>query len=485
MMKLLLVDDSVQNLEMLAMVFEGQHYELYCTQSADEGFTILQQKRCQIAIIDWMMPDVTGLDLVKRIRREINDRYVYTLLVTAQGGTASMFEGLESGVDDFLHRPFAPRELRARVKIGERIIQTQEALLQSQRVIQQAKQEWEATTDAVTQLICLLDRDGRIRRANQTYESWGLGWASQASGVYLHVALSHVYTDFGRFFEQHWSFVQKRLDAKLGYELNAEDETFGHYFSLHFEPVDNEDADVTSNGYAVVSISDITQRRKLEIALRNEHQKSESLLLNILPPPVSERLKDEEKEIVDEFEAASVLFTDLVGFTAFAATVPPKRLIVILNDIFSRFDALTQVHGLEKIKTIGDAYMVAAGVPLTRDDHAQAAVALGLDMLDAVAAFNIENKLNFGIRVGVHSGPLVAGVIGTHKFTYDLWGDTVNIASRMETTGEPGAVHVSAVTADLLPGGFTLTRRAPVQVKGRGEMQTYFVIRDAETTNNS
>jgi class 3 adenylate cyclase/CheY-like chemotaxis protein len=483
MLKLLLVDDSVQNLDMLEMIFEGSDYERYSATTADAGFDLLQLHGCQIAVIDWMMPDVTGLDMVKRIRREVTDRYVYTILVTAQGGTTSMFEGLESGVDDFLRRPFSPRELRARVKIGERIIATQEALIQSQRAIQQAKQEWEATTDAVTELICLLDGYGRIRRANQTYEEWGLGWVKDAKGVYLHAALANVYQDFGDFLKQHWPFVQKRLDAGLCYELNAEDKTFGRHFAVHFEPIEQEDS--LTDGYAVASISDITQRRNLEIALRSEHQKSEALLLNILPQSISERLKDEEKVIVDEFEQASVLFTDLVGFTAFAATVSPKRLIAILNDIFSRFDALTQAHGLEKIKTIGDAYMVAAGVPLARDDHAQAAVALGLDMVKAVVDFNTSTGLIFGIRVGVHSGPLVAGVIGIHKFAYDLWGDTVNIASRMESTGEPGAVHISTTTADLLPAEFILAKRNPVYVKGRGQMQTYFVTRAIEVSDNA
>ncbi len=478
MMNVLLVDDSVQNIEMLEMILDGQDYEIYSATSADAGFTLLQQANCQIAIVDWTMPDITGLDLIKQIRREMTDRYVYTILVTAKGGTASMFEGLESGVDDFLHRPFSPRELRARVKIGERIIRTQEALVQSQRAIEQAKQEWEATTDAVMQLICLLDHNGNVLRANRTYENWGLGQLVDVSGQPLHAALSNRYPDFGQFIEGHWPLVQKRLDAGLSYELAAEDASAQKYFSVHFEPINHEDS--TVERYAVASITDVTQRRILENALRREHQKSEELLLNILPRPVTDRLKDAETIIVDEFEQTSVLFTDLVGFTAFAATVSPKRLITILNEIFLRFDALTQAYGLEKIKTIGDAYMAVAGVPLARDDHAPDAVALGLDMLQAVADFNAEYELNFGIRVGVHSGPLVAGVIGTHKFAYDLWGDAVNVASRMETTGEAGAVHVSAATAALLPDRFTLTKRDPVEVKGRGKMQTYFVTRTSE-----
>lgn len=483
LLKVLLVDDAVENLDMLEMVLGTQDYQLFSATEAAAGFALLQQHGCQLVIVDWMMPEVTGLDMVRQIRREITDRYVYTIMVTAQGGTASMFEGLESGVDDFLHRPFSPRELRARVKIGERIIHTQEALIQSQRAIEQAKQEWEATTDAVTQLICLLDRDGRIIRANRTYETWGLGEVATVNGAYLHAALANVYSGFGHFMAHHWPLVQKRIDAGLNYDVNADDDTFGRYFSAHFEPIEDETA--TSERYAVVSISDITQRHNLEIALRLEHKKSEELLLNILPRPVSDRLKDEETVIVDEFEQASVLFTDLVGFTAFAATVSPKRLIAILNDIFSRFDALTQRYGLEKIKTIGDAYMAAAGVPLAQADHAERAVGLGLDMLGAVANFNAAHGLNFGIRVGVHSGPLVAGVIGTHKFAYDLWGDTVNIASRMEATGQAGVVHISSATAALLPAGFTLARRTPVEVKGRGQMQTYFVTRTTEATSKT
>jgi class 3 adenylate cyclase len=215
------------------------------------------------------------------------------------------------------------------------------------------------------------------------------------------------------------------------------------------------------------------QQQHEQLAL--EQGKSEKLLLNILPRAISSRLKSGETRIADAHSEVSVLFADLVGFTQMSKGMSAEHLVQLLDDIFSRFDALVTEAGVEKIKTIGDCYMLVGGVPEPRADHAQAVVQVGLAMLQTIQAFNREHGTELNIRIGVNSGPVVAGVIGMHKFTYDLWGNTVNVASRMESTGTPGRVQVSPSTAAHLQSDFQLEARGTVAVKGIGELATFFV----------
>ena len=227
------------------------------------------------------------------------------------------------------------------------------------------------------------------------------------------------------------------------------------------------------------TVQDITTRKIVGEALRYQREESEQLLLNILPKPIAERLKLNEDIIADSFPEATVMFADIVGFTQLSAQISPKQLVDLLNKIFSQFDKLADKHGLEKIKTIGDAYMVVGGLPTPRDDHAQAIAEMALDMQAAVANFNTNLNIEIGqplrIRIGVNTGPVVAGVIGLKKFIYDLWGDTVNTASRMESQGIPGCIQVTESTYELLKDRYQFERRGPLKVKGKGMMTTYLL----------
>jgi class 3 adenylate cyclase len=239
--------------------------------------------------------------------------------------------------------------------------------------------------------------------------------------------------------------------------------------------------------------------------LQQEQEKSERLLLNILPQPVADRLKQSPEVIAERFEEVTVLFADIVGFTALSARISPEELVNLLNDIFSRFDGLADKYGLEKIKTIGDAYMAVAGLPMPRPDHAAAAAEMALEMLHEIAA--VANG-QLQVRIGLHTGPVVAGVIGKKKFSYDLWGNTVNTASRMESHGLAGQIQVTQATYEALQPGcatpgppflpprggeeggdpregeeggrpgykFLCEPRGKIQVKGQGELTTYLLI---------
>ncbi|MBE9223862.1 response regulator [Phormidium sp. LEGE 05292] len=223
------------------------------------------------------------------------------------------------------------------------------------------------------------------------------------------------------------------------------------------------------------TVSDITVRKVAQEALRYEQEQAEKLLLNILPEPIAQRLKLEQNTIADSFENVTVLFADLVGFTELSANTSPRQLVENLNIVFSEFDLLAEQHGLEKIKTIGDAYMAVAGLPASRPDHAEAAAEMALGMLIKIAEFNSKAGTSFSLRIGMNTGPVVAGVIGIKKFSYDLWGDTVNTASRMESQGIPGAIQVSTTTYQLLKDKYKLTKRGAISIKGKGEMVTYLL----------
>jgi class 3 adenylate cyclase len=210
-------------------------------------------------------------------------------------------------------------------------------------------------------------------------------------------------------------------------------------------------------------------------ALDRERARSESLLLNILPAAIAARLKDSQEPIAEHCENATVLFADIVGFTPLSARRKPSELVALLDDVFTRFDALAREHGLEKIKTIGDAYMAVAGLPHAQPDHALRAARMAVAMVREVQSLVPATGEALEVRVGLHSGPVVAGVIGRSKFSYDLWGDTVNTASRMESLGLPGQVQCSPATARCLEGNFALQSRGVIEVKGKGAMETFLV----------
>jgi class 3 adenylate cyclase len=217
------------------------------------------------------------------------------------------------------------------------------------------------------------------------------------------------------------------------------------------------------------------QRNAALEALRAEQERSEALIRNVLPSAIAERLKTGES-IADHMESATIVFADVVDFTPLSARLTPAEVVGTLDHLFSHFDTLVERHGLEKIKTIGDAYMAAAGVPDPCADHAQRAALLALDMRAAVATSTIAGRQGIELRIGINSGPVTAGVIGTKRFLYDLWGDAVNTASRMESNGTPGEIQITRTTYELVKDGFECRARGTIQVKGKGEMETWYLV---------
>ncbi|HUG29062.1 MAG TPA: adenylate/guanylate cyclase domain-containing protein [Candidatus Limnocylindria bacterium] len=224
--------------------------------------------------------------------------------------------------------------------------------------------------------------------------------------------------------------------------------------------------------WAVIGYFVLERERALD-ALDREHARSEELLLNVLPRPIAERLKAGAGVIADAHPEVTVLFADLVGFSPIASRTPPAELVGLLDRVFSAFDDLADRHRLEKIKTIGDAYMVVGGVPEPRPDHAEAVAAMALEMIAAAESMD-DDRVR--LRIGVDTGPVVAGVIGRRKFSYDLWGDVVNMASRMESHGIPGRIQVTPAVEARLRDGFSFESRGPIEVKGKGRISPFFLM---------
>ena len=284
--------------------------------------------------------------------------------------------------------------------------------------------------------------------------------------------------------------VRKALGAEVGDELPPQ--VFANILAVLDDPTDptiEVEADATIYRLRVVSIyefdsinlygTDITAARQVE----RLSQANESLLLNILPPSIAERLRSGENPIADRFEDMAVLFADVVDFTALSATLSPTDVVAFLNEVFRRCDELADGYNLEKIKTVGDAYMVVGGLqtvygyePEAHSGHAADVARMGLSIIDEVAGLGRERGLPLQVRVGMHVGPAVAGVIGLKKFIYDVWGDTVNTASRMESTGVPGRLQVTRETVERLSNHFAFERRGIVDVKGKGPTETWFLL---------
>ena len=218
------------------------------------------------------------------------------------------------------------------------------------------------------------------------------------------------------------------------------------------------------------------QRQNALTALQAAQDRAENLLLNILPRPIAEKLKADPQTIAEQFPAASILFADVADFTRMSEHLPPAEVVGVLDRLFGHFDTLAEKYDVEKIKTIGDSYMAAAGVPSPRPDHAQALAGIALDMLDAMRSRDVVGDLGMELRIGINSGPVVAGVIGHKRFLYDLWGDAVNTASRMESHGTAGHIQITRATYELIRDEFVCELRGTVSVKGKGDLETWYLL---------
>lgn len=255
--------------------------------------------------------------------------------------------------------------------------------------------------------------------------------------------------------------LSERGDRLLGIQAGAND--------FLNKPIDIQDV--------TLRVGNAVHTKRLYDQLQAEQKKSERLLLNILPKPIADRMRHGETTISDSHADVTVLLADLVGFTSLSAHIGPEQIVQLLNEIFSAFDLLAEKHGLEKIKTIGDAYMVAGGISYPRPDHPEACAKLALDMLGEIERLNHEYDTSVRLRIGISTGPVVAGVIGRRRFAYDLWGETVNLACRLESTGEAGKIQVAESTYERLKDKYQFTPKHRIDAKGYDHLSAYWLVK--------
>jgi PAS domain S-box-containing protein len=469
---IVIVDDKPTNLGVLFDFLTDSGFKVLVAQDGESAIQKVEYAHPDLILLDVMMPGIDGFETCRRLKANPATQDIPVIFMTALSEAVDKVKGFSLGAVDYVTKPMQQEEVRARVTTHLTLRNLHHKLQEQNLQLQKAEEKYRSIVENATEGIFQATPEGRYITANPAL--------ARIFGYSSPEALMNEMSNIGK---QLYLEPMRRDD--LIALMNRED-TLSDFESQVYRKdgsviwiSENIRTVRDANGkllYYEGSVTDITERKQSEVALRLARKRAELLLLNILPQPIAERLKRGQRTLAESFEDVTVLFADLVDFTKFSAQTSPTELVELLNVIFSKFDRLAEQHGIEKIKTIGDAYMVVAGLPTPRPDTAGAIAQMALDMQDSIAQLNTELGKTFRLRIGIHSGPVVAGVIGIRKFSYDLWGDTVNIASRMESQGLPGSIQVSATTYERLRDRYLFEERSPIQVKGKGEMITYLLI---------
>lgn len=481
-----MIDDDPEVCRLLTRLLGQKGYHLRQAISAEAGMALICQQPPDLILLDIMLPDLDGYTLCQRLKTNPATRDIPVIFISSLADSLDKVKAFQSGAADYIAKPFAVQEVLVRVQNQLYLAQQRQELYRKNQALQREVEER-----------IQIDRARQVAELNyhSLFENSTVGiFKASASGQYLSVNpamarllgyasaadLLAAVDDISR-----QIYVQpKRREELLVYLsrfdkiTDAESEVFrqdGSTFWVSEDIWRVFDLDGTLLYYEGI-VHDISERRQMEDELRQQRQQADRLLVNILPYRIAQRLKTGARTIAESLDHVSVLFADLVDFTAASTEMSPRHLVKMLNEVFSMFDQLAEFYRLEKIKTIGDAYMVAGGLPMGQDNHDAAIAQFALDICDAIQQFPRPDGEGFKIRIGISSGPVVAGVIGRRKFAYDLWGDTVNLASRMEATGEAQRIQVTPEFYENLKDQFLFEPRGRVVVKGRGQMATYWLL---------
>ncbi|WP_373537507.1 adenylate/guanylate cyclase domain-containing protein [Microcoleus sp.] len=533
---ILVVDDTPDNLRLLIRILQKNGYKVRPVTNGFSAIDAIQSSVPDLILLDIMMPDIDGYELCKKLKSQPKFKEIPIIFLSALEEGINKAQAFEVGGADYITKPFQVKEVLARVS-NQLTVRSLQMQLQEKNQILTAKNvqlhEEIAERHQVEMETRLLLKATQAISKSESFESaidvilglicqtieWNLGeaWIPCSEGV-LKCATGRYVSDssFAQFRQTNWEltfaagvglpgriwqsqqsewiedvstapeqvFLQSQiamnvgLKAAFGVPILAENQVLAILIFYQENNLECQPRLLELVSAVATQLGSLIQRKQAEAALKLQQEQTEKLLLNILPKPIADRLQKEQKLIADHFDDVTVLFADLVGFTEFSAHKSPTQLVEILNAIFSEFDRLSELHGLEKIKTIGDAYMVVGGLPTVREDHSEAIALLALEMQAALRIFNTKVGESFELRIGIHSGSVVAGIIGISKFSYDLWGDTVNVASRMESNGLPGKIQVTATTYERLKARFVFEERGEISVKGKGTMLTYWLIEE-------
>jgi PAS domain S-box-containing protein len=479
---ILVVDDHPDNLELLYFYLSDSDYKVEFASDGKSAIQKVEAVEPDLILLDVMMPGIDGFETCRRLKAHELSKDIPVIFMTALSETVDKVKGFNAGAVDYITKPIQVDDLKARVRTHLTIRNLNRSLVEQNQRLQaeiKERQEKEAQLRLANQAIAASSNGIVIADARST--DMPITYVNPAFERLTGYSAEEVMGQNCRFLQGNQTdqpgvkALREALRRGKGCKVvlsNYRKDGAQFWNELTISPIYDANGHLT---HFVGIQTDITDRKQAQEALHSQQEQTENLLLNILPKPIAERLKQEPSTIADSFEEVSVLFADLVGFTEFSTRRTAKELVEFLNLIFSEFDQLAEKHGLEKIKTVGDAYMVVSGLPTPRDDHAEAIADMALDMQQAIAKINAETGEVFSMRIGINSGSVVAGVIGLKKFSYDLWGDTVNTASRMESLGIPGTIQVTAQTYERLRDRYLFEERGVISVKGKGDMTTYLL----------
>jgi adenylate cyclase len=475
---ILVVDDTPENLHLLSSTLSQQGYDVRGALSGSIALTGIRNIMPDLILLDIMMPGINGYEVCEQVKADTLLQDIPVIFISAVDDALDKVKAFEVGAVDYITKPFQIEEVLARVELQlntrslQKRLEEQNVRLQQEiRDRQEVEDKYRSIVENAIDGIFQTSPSGRYLSANPALAKI-YGYESPAE-------LVAQITDISR---QLYVHPTRRAEfiaymQRYGTVSDFESQVYCKNGSIIWI---SEDARTVkdANGtllYYEGSVKDVSERRQAEEELRRARRDTEQLLLNILPQRIAERLK-RGQVIADHFAEVTILFADIVNFTPYSAQVPPVQLVRLLNQIFSTFDQLVEQYRLEKVKTVGDAYIAVGGLPQKRDNHAEAIADLALAMQQAIAHFYRDTGDSFCLRIGINTGPVVAGVIGTKKFSYDLWGDTVNVASRMESEGVADKIQVTEVTYNALRDKYILKPRGNIRIKGRGEMMTYWLV---------
>lgn len=482
---LLMVHTEQSTIQSFSQLFSKSDYSLTVVDALETSQSCWGDQSADLILIGTPLPQGNSYELCKTLKQNRITRDIPVIMVGDRDPQA-IAHAFSVGASDYLSPPFQAAEILARIQYQLDGYQRRQHLSDQNALLLQEVRERKQVENALRQT------EAKYRRIFENATEGIFQTTEDGSYISVNPALAQIYgydspddlmqsiTSIGK-----QLYVQPRRRDELivylkQYEkiVDAESEVYRQdgttiWVSETIRRVYDIDSD-TFHYEGIVH--DITERRRIEMELRQQRKQADRLLVNILPYQIATRLKSGARTIAESFDEVTVLFADLVDFTAASGQMSPKQLVNLLNDVFSTFDRLAERHGLEKIKTIGDAYMAAGGLPVARPDHADAAALMALDMQQAMSKFLRPDGTPFQLRVGLNTGPVIAGVISMRKFAYDLWGNTVNIASRMETTGAPGRIQVTPEVYHRLHNRFLFDHRGTITVKGRGQMESYWLV---------
>jgi class 3 adenylate cyclase/CheY-like chemotaxis protein len=513
--KVLIVDDNETNSQLLENMLKGFSDEFDCSFAEDglEGYKIAKKVVPDVIFMDLMMPKCTGIECLKKIRKEKRLKDIPVIFVTAFRDDKNFTEAFDEGAIDYIEKPINIVELQSRLNKALNISNTLNKIKSQLLAYEEEKKQFENNVLLAKEQLnsfIILDPTGKMLWANEGFKNiHGCSFDDfiASKGNTLSELIEDKKIDeklqkcieskspFHHEYKLHSDYYDiKYVQTFVSPQLNGTDkiekliafETDITSFKLKEEDLHNQNIQMLNITENLEKANLLLEEQKQEINLQkatieDEQQKSEKLLLNILPFEVAKQLKSKGKAGTRYYKLATVLFTDFKGFAKLSKGMEPKDLVDVLDGYFAKFDEITENHYLEKIKTIGDSYMCAGGLPLRNKSNPVDAVLAGLEIQDYMNKLNDQKVLKkepvWELRVGVHTGPLVAGVVGRKKFAYDIWGETVNVASRMEKTGHVGMVNISGVTYEYIKDFIDCDYRGKIEAKNIGKIDMYFVNR--------